>query len=84
MWQNYTNKAEYVKSLPQGYATVEKSSRNPNRPNQPGVSMVGELYWPAKIRNQSNGNFKWVNIHEKDPTVKGVIDNAIASKDILT
>ena len=86
VWQNYTNNAEYVKSLPQGYAIVEmyKSSRNPNRPNQPGVSMGGELYWPAKIRNQSNGNFKWVNIHEKDPTVKGVIDDAIARENILT
>ncbi|XP_020907582.2 uncharacterized protein LOC110245632 [Exaiptasia diaphana] len=82
VWQNYTNDVKYVKSIPQGYTIVEmyKTSRNPHHPNQPGVSLGGELYWPVKIRNLCNGSFKWVNLHEDDPIVKIIVQEALAGE----
>ena len=80
VWQNYTNDVEYVKSIPAGYSIVEmyKTSRNPNQPNMPGVSMGGELYWPVKIRHRSNGSVKWINLHSNDSTVKTIVKEALA------
>lgn len=77
VWQNYTNNSEYLKTIPEGFDIVEmyKTSRNPNYPNQPGVNNGGELYWPVKIRNQTNGRFKWINLHENNPTIKSIVED---------
>ena len=57
VWQNYTNNAPTLKSIPEGYDITEmhKTSRDPTQPSQPGVIIGGELYWPVKLRHRSSG-----------------------------
>lgn len=83
VWQNYTNNVQYLKTMPEGFSIVEmyKTSRNAVVPNQPGVCYGGELYWPVKIRHQSNGRFKWIFIHENEPTVKAMTTDACLQND---
>lgn len=86
VWQNLTNNVEAVRSIPEGYSVVEmyKTSRNPYQPDQPGVSIGGENYWPVKLRHRSNGGVKWVNVHVNEPTIRNFVHESLASEAVLS
>ena len=81
-WQNFTLGAQGIRDVPEGYTIVEmyKSSRNSVDPNRPGVCINDERYWPVKIRHQSTGRMKWVNLHEDEPTVRAFVKETLANE----
>ena len=79
VWQNYTSGAQALRKIPEEYHIIEmyKTSRNSFRPNHPGVYINGENYWPVKIKHQSTGGVKWINLHEDEPTVRSFVEETL-------
>jgi hypothetical protein len=80
VWQNFTSGAQAVRKIPDGYHIIAmyKTSRNIFRPNEPGVNINSENYWPVKIRHHSTGRVQWVNLHEDEPTVRAFVKETLA------
>jgi hypothetical protein len=72
-----------VRNIPEGCAITEmyKSSRNCFDPSHSGVYINGENYWPVKIRHQSTGRMKMVNLHEDEATIRAFVKKIMVIED---
>ena len=75
-WQKYTLGAPEFRKIPEGYVIIEmyNTSRNKSyQPEQGGVLINGENYWPVKLKHWCTGHIKWVKLHSDDPTVQSIV-----------
>ena len=42
-----------VRKIPEGYVIIEMYTTSRNRDNLTGVNIIGERYWPVKIKHRS-------------------------------
>ena len=67
VWQKYTLGAPEVRKIPEGYVIIEMYTTSRNENHQPGGVLInGENCWPVKLKHQSTGHIKWVNLHSDD------------------
>ena len=76
-WQKYTLGAPEFLKIPEGYVIIEMYNTSRNKDYQPergGVLINDEnYYWPVKLKHQSTGHTKWVNLHSDEPTVQSIV-----------
>ena len=75
-WQKYTLEALEVHKIPEGYVVIKMYNTSCNKSYQPvrgGVLINGENYWPVKLKHQSTGHTKWLNLHSDEPTVQFIV-----------
>ena len=76
MWYKYTLEAPEVRKIPEGYVIIEMYNTSCNTSYQPvrgGVEIIGENYWPVKLKHGSTGQTKWLNLHSDEPTVQSIV-----------
>ena len=75
-WQKYTSRAPEVRKIPEGYVIIEMYNTSCNKSYQPvrgGVEIIGENYWPVKLKHRSTGHTKWLNLHSDELTVQSIV-----------